>query len=93
MSFKEQQHQLWGDELRMLLFSALRYAIGRRTYIVSDTCDTIRKHASCLSAQDRRQFIEEIETEGRLGCLGDECDQADWRELVALLKANPGEER
>ena len=41
-------------DLSMLLVSAERYALGRRTYIVSWTCDVIKNNLNILTETDKK---------------------------------------
>lgn len=70
-------------DLSMLLVSAQRYALGRRTYIVSWTCDVIKNNLNVLTGTDRRVMIRDIESAINYG---DGCDERDWKELLKVLK-------
>mgnify|MGYP004485764761 CR=1 FL=1 len=70
-------------DLSMLLVSAQRYALGRRTYIVSWTCDVIKNNLNVLTETDRRVMIRDIESAINYG---DACDENDWKELLKVLK-------
>ena len=70
-------------DLSMLLVSAQRYALGRRTYIVSWTCDVIKNNLNVLTGTDRRVMIRDIESAINYG---DGCDENDWKELLKALK-------
>lgn len=67
-----------------ILISALRYALGRRTYIVEQTVDYIIKELPKLSFQCKRIMIHDIEHP--LCGYGDPCDKEDWMRLLAELK-------
>ena len=68
-----------------MLISALRYALGRRTYIVELTCEYIENELPKLSDQCKAIMIEDIERH-RLFGYGDECDREDWMQLLKRLK-------
>lgn len=70
-----------------MLISALRYALGRRTYIVELTCKYIEKQIPMMSDQCKKIMIEDIEQQEQFG-YGDECDKADWMHLLVKLKEN-----
>lgn len=72
-------------DLSMLLVSAQRYALGRRTYIVSWTCDVIKNNLNVLIETDRRVMIRDIESAINYG---DACDERDWKELLKVLKGS-----
>lgn len=70
-------------DLSMLLVSAQRYALGRKTYIVSWTCDVIKNNLKLLTEKDKKVMIRDIES---AISYGDSCDENDWRELLEILK-------
>ena len=65
-----------------IYLSALRYALGRRSYIVSDTVDTLMKLE--LSEQTIGVMIRDIEACQDYGM---EMDKQDWLRLLEHLKA------
>lgn len=67
-----------------ILISALRYALGRRTYIVEQTVNYIIKEIPRLSDSCKKVMIHDIEHP--LGGYGDPCDKEDWMRLLAELK-------
>lgn len=69
-------------DLSMLLVSAERYALGRRTYIVSWTCDVIKNNLKILTETDKKVMIRDIESAINYG---DSCDENDWKELLKKL--------
>ena len=80
-----------------MLISAVRYAIGRSSYIVSDTCRFVTSIKSKLSKECINIIIRDIEFDlelyhmaGNLCCL--ECDEKDWDELLNVLKLDVIEE-
>lgn len=72
------------DYERMMV-SALRYALGRRTYIVKMTCNYIAAEIPKLSDHCKAVMIKDIEEQERFG-YGDPCDKADWMRLLEQLK-------
>ena len=68
-----------------MLISALRYALGRRTYIVGMTAEYIENELPKLSDQCRAIMIEDIEQQEQFG-YGDECDREDWMLLLEKLR-------
>lgn len=70
-----------------MLISALRYALGRRTYIVEITMEYIEAEIPKLSEQCTKIMIGDILQQEKYG-YGDECDRADWMHLLAKLKEN-----
>lgn len=71
------------DDLSMILVSAERYALGRRTYIVNWTCEFIENNLALLTEKDRQVMIRDLENPISYG---DECDEKDWKRLLAILK-------
>ena len=68
-----------------ILISALRYALGRKTYIVETTVNYIIAEMPRLSKDCKRVMILDIEKP--LGGYGNECDRQDWMRLLEKLKA------
>lgn len=48
-------------DLKDMIISALRYAIGRRTYIVNQTCEFIRKHPELIDERVKQVMIKDLE--------------------------------
>ena len=78
----EEQSEMITDYEHMLI-SALRYAIGRRTYIVEITANYILSELPKLSDSCKHVMIHDIEN---AYSLGDECDIQDWMRLLKELK-------
>lgn len=74
-----------GDEidLSMMLVSAERYALGRKTYIVQWTCEVLKNNMDLLSEKDKKVMIRDIET---AISYGDECDKQMWMSLLKKLR-------
>lgn len=70
-------------DLSMLLVSAERYALGRRTYIVSWTCDVVKNNLHLLTKKDKDVMIRDIESAVNYG---DSCDEREWEKLLKALK-------
>ena len=71
------------DDLSMILVSAERYALGRRTYIVQWTCEFIKNNIHLLSNKDKQVMIRDIENPISYG---DDCDEKEWKKLLEILK-------
>lgn len=74
-------------DLSAMLVSAVRYALGRRTYIVDWTCEFIKNNIHLLIDKDKQVMIRDIEQQKEHG-YGDECDRNDWMMLLNILKSN-----
>lgn len=68
-----------------IIISAVRYALGRRTYIVNITVNYVTAELPKLSEQCRRVMIDDIEQQEPFG-YGDECDEEDWMRLLRKLR-------
>lgn len=71
------------EDISAMLVSAERYALGRRTYIVSWTCEFISNNLHLLTEKDKDVMIRDIE---EAWSYGDECDEECWKALLAKLK-------
>ena len=78
-----------------IVLCAMRYAIGRRTYMTGLVADYIKENCLYVNAQDRsnmlRDLTEEIvhvEANPSMKWLGDACDVAAWMELQKFMKEN-----
>lgn len=74
-----------------ILICAVRYALGRRSYIVNVVCNHINRKRKELSEKCKAIIIRDIE-EGfklyhRLGeTLGDSFDEKTWKRLLVELR-------
>lgn len=71
------------EDISAMLIGAERYALGRRTYIVSWTCEFITNNLHLLTEKDKSVMIRDILTALDYG---DECDEICWRMLLNVLK-------
>lgn len=72
------------DHYELMLISAVRYALGRRTYIVAETARYVRGKLGMVKDATLVVLLHDIderiawsERSGMSG-LGDECDRAEW---------------
>lgn len=71
------------EDNRLILISAFRYALGRRTYITCCISDEILNNWEVLSKFDKSLFAKEIKEHKELyGNLGDKCDHDSWWKIV-----------
>ena len=68
-----------------IYISALRYALGRRTYVVDMTVEYILEKLPRLSKQCMIVMIADIKGQEVFG-YGDDCDERDWMKLLAALE-------
>lgn len=71
------------EDISMILVSAERYALGRRTYIVQWTCEIIKSNLHLLSNKDKQVMIRDLKNPISYG---DECDKAEWLNLLKILE-------
>lgn len=69
--------------MEAIYMSAVRYALGRATYIVGITCRVISEEIADMSEQCKKVMIKDIEESDGYG---HDCDKADWMELLKKLK-------
>lgn len=86
--------EITSQQLSVLLLCSARYALGRRTYIVSEVCGLVRSlgrnadaHTLGIIARDIREERDRGERIPRLKTLGDDCDARDWLSLLEWLEA------
>mgnify|MGYP006367398997 FL=1 len=71
------------EDISAMLIGAERYALGRRTYIVSWTCEFIGNNLHLLTEKDKGVMIRDIE---EAYSYADECDAVCWKQLLKKLK-------
>ena len=71
------------EDISAMLINAERYALGRRTYIVSWTCEFIGDNLHLLTEKDKNVMIRDIEN---AWYYGDDCDEKCWKALLGKLK-------
>lgn len=71
------------EDMSMILVTAERYALGRRTYVVDWICEVIKNNIDLLTEKDIQVMIRDIE---EAYAYGDECDEAEWKALLKILK-------
>ena len=72
--------------LEQIYISAVRYALGRMTYIVGITVDFMLKQE--LSKECRRIMLLDIDEAFRTDNFGMDFDKKDWLKLKNYLQAN-----
>jgi hypothetical protein len=74
------------EEVNLLecVLPAVRYAMGRRSYAVSDMCDIVRKtHWILPNREALRGFVADALAQGQQG---DMCDHQQWVDLLAHME-------
>lgn len=71
------------EDLSAMIVGAERYALGRRTYIVSWTCEFISHNLHLLTEKDKSVITRDIKS---AISYGDECDKICWMNLLNILE-------
>lgn len=70
-------------DYELMLMMAFRYALGRRTYVVSYIVDEILTNWENLDKSRQEQIKREIiEHEEMFNSLGDDCDKSEWYKII-----------
>ena len=76
-------------DLKDMIISALRYALGRRTYITGETAEFIKRYPELIDERVKYVMLRDLEEyfKKREFCdIDDECDYNTWRGLYNWLK-------
>lgn len=73
-------------DLSMIIISAARYALGRKTYIVQWTCEFIKNNINLLIEKDLYVMLHDINQQEKSYGLGDNCDIECWHSLRRKLE-------
>lgn len=68
-----------------VVICAVRYALGRQTYMVGIVCRYVASVIPTLSENCRNLIIRDIKEAERYG-YGHKCDEKDWMELLEKLE-------
>lgn len=75
--------------LRDMIISALRYALGRRTYITAETSEFIIENKAIIDSRMKQVMLSDIEhyLQARIKghIVDDECDYMAWENLYNWL--------
>ena len=80
--FRNQPFVLIDDDFGEMMNWAVRYALGRRTYAVSDTCRFVMSVLPYLDHKTLFVMARDIKEKKDLNDLGDQCDADDWLDLM-----------
>ena len=75
-----------GGECATIAFCSVRYAMGRRTYVVGDVCALVKRLRPMMLESAVTTLLREIERAIAEGRTGDAIDEAEWRALVEVLR-------
>lgn len=68
----------------LVLVSAIRYALGRRTYIVSDTVQVVSDQWQKLSRSDKTVIVTDVVRAFHAGSTGMPQDAEQWARLLRI---------
>ena len=69
-------------ELSEIIFYSFRYALGRKTYVVSDVVEKISKYWNDIDEKHQRLIIKEIEDAIAMNNYGMEMDLKEWQKVL-----------
>ncbi len=74
------------DNLELILNCAMRYAMGRGTYIVGTFCDYVKSIMMDLSLITLERMEQDLDNFAKYGnSWGDECDREKWMQFKTDL--------
>lgn len=74
------------EDMSMLMVNAVRYALGKKTYIVDWTCEFIKNNIGLLTNKDLCVMLQDIKLQKENGALGNEWDVLCWKKLLDVLE-------
>lgn len=82
------QYTLNQQDLETLLLCSVRYALGRRSYIVSDVCRIVKETLKGMDDSDNIRGLILVDVDQALehSRAGDTYDEKEWRKLSEWLK-------
>jgi hypothetical protein len=91
---RRQMEEVWLEASRARVIDTLavyatRYALGRKTYAVSDVTRALTARVTDLSENSKRCITEDIDMAEAEGRLGMDIDAKDWRALRDVLRGQP----
>jgi len=73
----------------ILLFCAMRYALGRRSYVTSAVTAWIIRSAPLMTPVRRAWYVNEIQPIIDAGHAGENMDVQAWKNVLKALKEQP----
>ena len=76
-------------DLKDMIISALRYALGRRTYITSETAEFIKRYPELIDERVKSVMLRDLEEyfqKRESFKFDDECDFNTWKNLYSWLE-------
>ena len=73
-----------------IVISALRYSLGRKTYITKSTADFIKEYPEIIDKRVKQVMLNDLEEYFNMRdncyCIDDECDYNNWLDLKKWLE-------
>lgn len=76
----------WGSEMDLITIAAVRYAVGRATYMTEEVASFVWKNIDRFIKKTLCTVADEIETAAAANNLGMSMDKEIWLKLLKLLK-------
>lgn len=73
-------------DLKDMIISALRYSIGRKTYITEETCSYIKNHPELIDERVKMVMLNDLEDIYRYYDKNDEVDLPEFLKLKKWLE-------
>lgn len=74
------------QEFQKLIIESVRYALGRRSYVVEETNELVRKYLPKIDNNTLGILIRDIELEADRDMLGMDFDKKMWLALLDTLR-------
>lgn len=78
------------DDFGDIMIMALKYALGKRTYVTSEVCDFVKQNIKHVNNRIRDVMIRDIEeykSKREQGFISDDsCDEHNFTDLLASLE-------
>lgn len=79
--------EITNEQFGILAICALRYSMGRQTFMPSHVRSIVKPHLSKLSNRDISAMLKDCEDQARFGNYGnDAIDKPGWVEWYALVR-------
>lgn len=84
------------NDLKDMIICALRYSIGRRTYVTSQTANFIKDNPRLIDDKVRQIMLNDLNDYFNMRdncyCIDDRCDHDTWLDLKAWLEKSDDDE-
>lgn len=76
---------LRSEDGQLIMASALRYCLGRRSYIVAAAESWFLEWKHAIKDHTKRIMVRDIVEALQKKCAGDDCDETRWKNLALVL--------